>query len=80
MGSRLLGVAWAQRQAIGGCQFFDWHKPLLRMNESRCGAGALNFGSGGRLRRFSGCPIATTLGANPPSGAILRLTTKCGKS
>jgi hypothetical protein len=63
-----------------GGQFLNWHEALLRTNENHCGAGVLNFGFGCRLRRFSGCPIATTLRANPPSGAILRLTTKCGKS
>ena len=63
-----------------GHQFADWHKTLLRAHENRCAGMALKMWFGRRLWRFSGCPIATTLRANPLGGAILRLTTKCGKS
>jgi hypothetical protein len=63
-----------------GRQFLDWHKFLLRAYENHCAGKALKLGFDRRLWRFSGCPIATTLGANPPSGAILGLTTKCGKT
>jgi hypothetical protein len=63
-----------------GCQFLDWHKTLLRAHENHCAGMALKLCFGRMLRRFSGCPIATTLEANPPSGAILGLTTKCGKT
>ncbi len=69
----------SEAQGDAGSLFFDWHKPLLRTDENRCGARALDFGFGCTLWRFSGCPTAK-LSEPDHQGAILRLTTKYGKS